>query len=213
MRRLIGSLGSALVIAGIVLLAYVAIQYRDRTVPAASATPHWSASLAHKGKAIAQKYAARQTIKLPASSGHAAAPAGSEPAVRMIIPTIGVDAPVAETPPVNGVWVVADWKVGHLSTSPRPGAPGNSAYSAHDDIKGEIFKRVGELKPGDSIVLLTRHNRYTYVVTGQQVVDPSDTSPLAGTAQPTITLISCTPYWVDTQRLIIKAVLKSSAAR
>jgi LPXTG-site transpeptidase (sortase) family protein len=212
MRRIIGMVGSAMVVAGVALLVFVAVQYRDRHVTPAAATSHWSTSLKGQGKAIAQKYAKAQTISVPKSS-KAPVHRGTEPPVRMQIPSIGMDAPVVDTPPVNGVWDVADWKVGHLSTSPDPGAPGNSAYSAHDDIKGEIFKRLDELKPGDKVILLTRNDRYTYVVSSQQVVVPTDTAPLNGTAAPTITLISCTPYWVDTQRLIVKAVLTSSAAR
>jgi LPXTG-site transpeptidase (sortase) family protein len=213
MRRLISTLGTAMVVAGIALLAYVGVQYRDRTVSTASATPNWSAAQSTKGNAILKHFSHHQTVKVAAAQAVSPAAKGHQPALRMIIPKIGVNAPVVDTPPVNGIWDVADWKVGHLSTSPNPGAVGNAAYSAHDDIKGELFKRVGELKPGDPIVLKTRSASYTYVVTGQQIVDPSNTSPLDPTAQPTITLISCVPYWVDTQRLIIKAVLKSSTAR
>ncbi len=124
----------------------------------------------------------------------------------MVIPKIDVDAPVVQTPPVQGVWEVADWSVGHLATSPNPGADGNGAYAAHDDIKGEIFKRLDELTPGSKIYLYTSHSVFTYIVTRQLTVDPSDIGPLAPTAQPTITLISCSPYWVDTERLIIQAV-------
>src|SRR5207302_7467032 len=114
-------------------------------------------------------------------------------------------------PPVNGVWEVADWAVGHLTTTPDPGAPGNLALSAHDDIKGEVFKRLDELRPGDQILLYTRHAVYSYTVTTQQAVDPSDVSVLDPTTRPTVTMITCTPYWVDTQRMIVQGVLKSRA--
>jgi LPXTG-site transpeptidase (sortase) family protein len=213
MKRIVNTLGSALVLVGIALLAYVGIQYHNRSVATVSATQHWSASQNKKGGSILKQLTSNQTVKVPASSNKHVSSPGKLPAIRMIIPSINVNSPVVDTPPVNGIWDVADWKVGHLSTTPNPGAPGNAAYSAHDDIKGEIFKRVDELKPGSKILLRTRTAQYTYVVTGQQVVDPSNTSPLDATTRPTITLISCTPYWVDTQRLIIKAVLKSSAAR
>jgi sortase A len=127
----------------------------------------------------------------------------------MVIPKIEVDAPVMQTPPDGGVWQVADWSVGHLSTTPNPGVAGNGAYAAHDDIKGEIFKRVGELTPGDKILIYTRHAVVTYAVIRQITVDPSNISPLNPTTQPTVTLISCAPYWVDTQRLIVQAVEKT----
>lgn len=209
MRRLIGAFGSGLVVAGIALLLYVAVQYRNQTASRPSATPSWSQSQNEQGKKLARQLSTKQTIRVPQGKRVAAVPAGKDPATQMIIPAINVDAPVVDTPPVNGVWQVADWKVGHLSTTPNPGAVGNAAYSAHNDIKGELFKRLGELKPGDAVILQTRRARYTYVVTGQSIVDPSNVAPLNPTATPTITLITCTPYWVDTQRLIVKASLKS----
>lgn len=211
MRRLIGTFGTAMVVAGVALMAYVVVQYHNSSTSASVTTPHWTAAQRAQGKKIASTFKSNQTVKVPVLSKQLGTSAGREPALRMIIPKIAVDAPVVDTPPVNGVWDVADWKVGHLSTTPNPGAPGNAAFSAHDDIKGEIFKRVGELKPGDSIILKTAHASYRYVVTSQTVVDPSDTRPLNPTAVPSITLISCTPYWVDTQRLITRAVLKSGS--
>lgn len=211
MSRLLSALGSVMVIAGVAIMAYVVVQYRQGSTTTATSGPHWSATQSRQGKTIASQLGRHQTVKVPVLNKRNVARVGSEPATRMIIPKIGVDAPVVNTPPVNGVWDVADWKVGHLSTTPNPGSRGNAAFSAHDDIKGEIFKRVDELKPGDAIILKSAHGSYLYIVTGQSVVDPSDTTPLNPTTSPTITLISCTPYWVDTQRLIIRAVLKSGS--
>ena len=205
MRTAIRIIGSLLTIGGAALLVYVSVTYyRGVHPPAAS---HWSAAQRAAGKQLAARLARRQTFAAPRQI--AALQPGSDPAVRMVIPKIGVDAPVVQTPPVAGVWQVADWSVGHLSTTPNPGAAGNGAYAAHDDIKGEIFKRVGELAPGDKILLYTRHSVVSYIVTRQLTVDPSNISPLNPTAAPTITLISCAPYWVDTQRLIVQAVEKT----
>lgn len=198
-------------VGGIGILVYVGISYEQARQ--AAATPHqWSASEKSKGKILALALAKHRTITVPKRLRRQHIAPGSEPAVRIVIPKIGVNAPVLQTPPVNGIWNVADWAVGHLSTTPNPGAPGNDALSAHDDIKGEIFKRLGELHPGDPIELYTQHAVYTYVVTGQQTVDPSNTSVLDPTPGSVITLISCTPYWVDTERLVVQAMLKSQAA-
>lgn len=206
MHRLISSLSALLVIAGVALLGYVGYGYMH---PATAATAGWSSAQKKAGAEIAQKYD-NQKVMIPARLAQKSIPApGRESATRMTIPSINLDAPVVQTAPVGGVWAVADWAIGHLSTTPNPGAPGNAAYSAHDDIKGEVFKRLGELKPGSQINLYTQHAVYTYTVTTQQVVDPSDVSVLDPTRSSTITLISCSPYWVDTQRLIVHAVLKS----
>jgi LPXTG-site transpeptidase (sortase) family protein len=210
MSRVISIAGAILVIAGAALLGYVGWAYTHQPSVAASS---WSTADRKQAKQIAARLSVAQRVSVPkALSGAALPAAGSEPAIEMVIPKIDVHAPVVQTAPVNGEWQVADWAVGHLNTTPNPGAVGNAAYSAHDDIKGEIFKRVDELRPGDSILLRTRHAVYTYVVTNQLVVDPSNTSVLAPTTRSTVTLISCTPYWVDTQRLIIQATLKSSRA-
>jgi sortase A len=209
-------------VAGIGILVYVGVSYeRSKQTPP---TPHWSAAEAAKGRRLAAALASQQRITLPQGlqKGRQTRPGqhtqrrlvapGTETATRVVIPKIAVDAPVVETPPQDGVWPVPDWAVGHLTTTPNPGAAGNDALSAHDDIKGELFKRIGELRPGDIVQLYTQHAVYTYVVTSQQTVDPYDTSVLDSTQQATVTLISCTPYWVDTQRIVVQAVLKSQAA-
>jgi sortase A len=214
MKRVFNILGSLLMVAGVALLVYVGVSYVRQQHPAASS--NWSQAQKKQGRAIAARLTKghkTQKIAIPKSLGKTKLPpAGSEPAVRIVIPKIGVDAPVVQTPPVNGVWNVANWAVGHLSTTPNPGAPGNSALAAHDDIEGEIFKRVDELHPGDVIKLYTQHAVYNYTVYNQQVVAITDTAVLNPTAKPVITLISCTPYWVDTQRLVIQAALSSRTA-
>jgi sortase A len=107
---------------------------------------------------------------------------------------------------------VADWAVGHLTSTPDPGSVGNGAYAAHDDIKGELFKRLGELGPGDQVIVYSKHARYLYAVVRQQTVDPSNVSVLNQTRTPTVTLITCSPYWVDTYRLVVQAAFKSRSA-
>jgi sortase A len=198
-------IGSLLTVGGAALLAYATVTYyRHNSQPS---THHWSASQRATGSRLASQLSHGQTFAAPRQI--AAVQPGSDPATRLVIPKIEVDAPVVQTPPAGGVWQVADWSVGHLSTTPNPGVAGNGAYAAHDDIKGEIFKRVGELTPGDKILIYTRHAVVAYAVTRQITVDPSNISPLNPTTQPTVTLISCAPYWVDTQRLIVQAVEKT----
>ena len=215
MKKFVSALGSLMVLGGTMLLAYVAFAYVHRQ-PAA-APKHWTAAQQSTSRTLARELAAHQQLRVhqkrpvvSASNRSYVFMAGSEPALRIIIPKIHVNAPVVQTAPIQGVWEVADWAVGHLTTTPDPGAAGNGAYSAHDDIKGELFKRIGELAPGDSIELRTRHALYTYAVVNQQTVDPSDIHPLDPTTNATVTLISCYPYWVDTQRTIIQGVLKST---
>jgi sortase A len=176
-------------------------------VRTSASSPHaWSSAQQKQGRQIAAKLAGHQRVAVPRQSAGAQR---SEPALRIIIPKIAVDARIVQTPPTDGVWNVADWAVGHLSTTPDPGAPGNGAYAAHDDIKGELFKRLAELSPGDEVLIYTANVRYRYEVVGQQTVDPSNVSVLGPTKSQSITLITCSPYWVDTYRVVVQAVLKS----
>ncbi len=215
MKKFVSALGSLMVLGGMILLAYVAFAFVHRQPVAAP--KRWTAAQQLTAHKLARELAVHQQLRVHQKKAVVAAPnssyafmPGSEPALRIIIPKIHVDAPVVQTAPIQGVWEVADWAVGHLTTTPDPGAAGNGAYSAHDDIKGELFKRIGELVPGDSIQLRTRHALYTYAVVNQQIVDPTNIHPLDPTSNATVTLISCYPYWVDTQRTIIQGVLKST---
>ena len=203
-------LGSLLMVGGIAILLFVGISY-ERAQHISAKSPSWSASQRRQARLLAHRLSGHQKIAVPSRQTSAVVP-GKETAIRIVIPKIGVDSPVVQTPAQNGIWPVADWAVGHLTSSPNPGAPGNDALSAHDDIKGEIFKRLGELGPGDKILLYTRHTVFTYVVTNQLTVDPSDVAVLNPTRSPTVTLISCTPYWVDSQRLVVQGLLKKQAA-
>jgi sortase A len=93
--------------------------------------------------------------------------------------------------------------VGQHIGSTNPGQIGNIVLSAHNDIFGELFRDLDKLKPGDEILLTTTTRQYTYRVTGLRIVEPTDVSVMESTAKATITLISCYPYMVDNQRIVV----------
>jgi sortase A len=129
---------------------------------------------------------------------------GPEQARRITIPAINVDHPVVQ----GDDWEQLKKGVGQHIGSADPGIPGNLVLTAHNDIYGEIFRHLDQLEVGDEIVVHTLSRQYVYVVQSQRIVEPSDVSVLAVTRKPTITLISCYPYLVDTQRIVIIGALK-----
>ncbi len=131
-------------------------------------------------------------------------PAPGQP-TRIRIPAIGVDFPVVE----GDGWEQLKKGVGHHIGSANPGQPGNMVLSGHDDIYGEVFRYLDRLKPGDEIIVYAGNRAYTYIVTEIHVVEPTDVQWLAPTRQPTVTLVSCYPYMVDTQRIVVRGVLKT----
>jgi sortase A len=93
--------------------------------------------------------------------------------------------------------------VGQHLGSPNPGSVGNLVLSAHNDVYGEIFRHLDQLKPGDEILVFTQQRQYTYIVSGTQIVEPTQVEVMAATSDPTATLISCYPYLKDTQRIVV----------
>ncbi len=124
--------------------------------------------------------------------------------IRVGIPAINVDAPVVQ----GDDWEALKTGVGLNAASGIPGKAGNVILSGHNDIFGQVFRDLDKLQPGDEIMLLTEKNAYTYIVAGTQVVQPSQVEVMRQTEDSTLTLISCYPYLVDTQRIVVSANLR-----
>jgi LPXTG-site transpeptidase (sortase) family protein len=89
------------------------------------------------------------------------------------------------------------------------GVPGTTMVYGHDDIYGSIFRYLALLRSGDVVQVATAHHRLTYVVRSVSTVSPTDVGMLTvPRARPTLALISCTPYWVDSQRVVVIAQAK-----
>lgn len=72
-------------------------------------------------------------------------------------------------------------------------------------LKGEFFLRLGELKKGDIFYIEANEQKKVYRVCEIRVVRPEDTKGLtAGNAEKElVSLITCTPYGMNTHRLIV----------
>ncbi len=130
---------------------------------------------------------------------------GPAQAMRIQVPAIGVDAPVVQ----GDSWEQLKKGVGQHVGSADPGQPGNLVFSAHDDVFGEIFRDLDKLKPGDQVLVFTTQQQYIYIVTGSQIVAPTQVDVMNATADATVTLISCYPYMVDNKRIVVFAKLQN----
>jgi sortase A len=128
---------------------------------------------------------------------------GPAQAMRIQIRAISVDAPVVQ----GDGWEQLKKGVGQHVGSADPGKAGNVVLSAHDDVFGEIFRNLDHLQPGDQVLLFTAQQQYAYVVTGSQIVEPTQVGVMKPTGEPTVTLISCYPYMVDNKRIVVFARL------
>ena len=130
---------------------------------------------------------------------------GPTQALRLVIAAINVDSQIVQ----GDGWEQLKKGAGQHIGTPDPGQTGNLVLSAHNDIFGEIFRRLDELKPGDELQIYTASQIFTYVVTGTRLVAPTEVSILASKDYPSITLISCYPYLIDNKRIAVFADLKT----
>lgn len=130
---------------------------------------------------------------------------GPEQAIQVQIPTIDVDAPVVQ----GDGWEQLKKGVGQQIGSANPGQAGNMVMSAHNDVFGEIFRNLDQLERGDPIIIYTPQHAYTYIITNVKIVEPTDVEVMSSTPDPSVTLISCYPYLIDNQRIVVQASLQS----
>jgi len=131
--------------------------------------------------------------------------AAPDQAIRIQVPAINIDAPIVQ----GDGWEQLKKGVGQNVGSANPGQSGNVILSAHNDVYGEIFRYLDKLTPGDQVVLYTQQRQYVYVVDRTALVEPTAVEVMAGTGSPTVTLISCYPYLVDKQRIVVFARLQN----
>ncbi|MER6583427.1 class E sortase [Nonomuraea sp. NPDC001023] len=110
---------------------------------------------------------------------------------------------------------------GHYPDSAMPGQVGNFVVSGHRTTYAAPFKELDELERGDEIIVDAREARYTYRVTSQDVVEPTEVEVLAPVPgkpdirpiRAYITLSTCHPEYSAAQRLIVYGVLKKTELR
>ena len=131
--------------------------------------------------------------------------AAPDQAIRIQIPAIQIDAPVVQ----GDGWEQLKKGVAQNVHSVNPGQNGNVILSAHNDVYGELFRYLDKLVAGDQVILYTQQRQYVYVVDRTAVVEPTAVEVMASTGNPTVTLISCYPYLVDKQRIVVFARLQN----
>ncbi|WP_050742264.1 class D sortase [Symbiobacterium thermophilum] len=101
--------------------------------------------------------------------------------------------------------------VGHFAETAGPGEPGNFALVGHrGHIYGPFFLRLDQVEVGDPILVRSGGATYVYRASEIFVVEPDETWVLDPTEQAQITLITCTPKWINTHRLVVRGVLEAA---
>lgn len=97
--------------------------------------------------------------------------------------------------------------VGHIEGTAEPGAAGNVGIAGHRD---GYFRGLKDVSAGDVLELETLDGTLSYEITEVFIVDPPDVWVLEPTAEPTLTLVTCYPFFFAgsaPQRYIVRAEL------
>lgn len=103
-----------------------------------------------------------------------------------------------------------DRGVGRILGTAQVGGAGNLAIAGHRD---GFFRSLQDIARGDLIELVQPQHTDTYVVRQIRIVRPEDVSVLGSTTVPTLTLVTCFPFYYighAPKRLIVTAHLKPS---
>src|SRR5690606_22883799 len=104
----------------------------------------------------------REQLQAPSPSSALVALPGAP--IRVQIPAIEVNASIRS----GDDWISLQAGVGHPGYSANPGQ-GNTVLVAHNDIYGEVFRDLEDLRPGDEVIIQAQDGRvYTYVVRESQ---------------------------------------------
>lgn len=198
--------GRILSSAGVAGLLWYGINFAQRTLAERRAEHAFEERLAAASQAIARTSTGDSDEQTNETNHQPrrVAPARADESVifgRIQIPRVRVSAIVREGVDARTL----ESGAGHVPGTAFFGEPGNVALAAHRD---RHFRGLRNIRPGDEISVETMHRTYHYVVESTQVVQPTEVGVLDPTPDPSITLITCYPFFFlgpAPERFIVRA--------
>jgi sortase A len=117
------------------------------------------------------------------------------------IASIDMEVPVYRDPSALNLSRGAGW----IGGTAAPNTVGNMAIAAHRD---RYFRPLKDIRIGDRLVLDSLSGQRDYRVSRIDIVDPDDVSVLDDSMVPTVTLVTCYPFYFignAPQRFIVQA--------
>jgi len=133
----------------------------------------------------------------------------SPPIAVLRAPTVGIEVPVFD----GTDELVLNRGAGRITGTARPGEPGNVGIAGHRD---GFFRALKDIAVGDSVTLDIGTDVTEYVIASIKVVTPADVTVLERTSTPSLTLVTCYPFYFvgdAPRRYIVRGVLKRRQER
>ncbi len=124
-----------------------------------------------------------------------------EPLAVLTIPRLSLEVPVFE----GTDELALNRGAGRIAGTAKPGQAGNVGIASHRD---GFFRCLKDVQIGDRIELATLNGKAVYAVGSIDIVFPDDVSVLEPTRNPTVTLVTCYPFYFvghAPQRFIVRA--------
>jgi len=108
----------------------------------------------------------------------------------------------------DGTWdLLHQRSMVHYTGTPAPGQPGNTIIAFHREPD---FEHIDQLGPGETVTIQDRQcHVYVYTITNSWTLNPNSVTQLTPTSGYQLTLITCTPFWQDFDRIVWRASLTS----
>jgi sortase A len=121
----------------------------------------------------------------------------------LVIPKLGASLPIFHGTDEEEL----EKGVGHFPKSVLPGENDNSVLSGHRDT---VFRKLGEVGKGDTLIVKTTAGTFTYKVKNVRIVDKDDRTVIVPKPRATLTVSTCYPFdfiGSSPQRFILVAEL------
>jgi sortase A len=128
------------------------------------------------------------------------------PLAVLSIPRIGVEVPVFD----GTDDLILNRGAGRIAGTAKPGQPGNLGIAAHRD---GFFRGLKDVRMGDQIKLQVQNDELLYAVDDIEIVQPTDVTVLRNRPSPSLTLVTCYPFYFvgdAPQRYIVHASIVDS---
>lgn len=125
------------------------------------------------------------------------------PLAVLSIPRLAIDVPVFD----GTDDITLNRGVGRITGTAGPGETGNMGIAGHRD---GFFRGLKDIQVGDQLDLLANGGKFIYAVEDIEVVKPSDVTVLRPRPRPSLTLVTCFPFYFvgdAPQRYIVHASL------
>ena len=203
MRR---ALGSALVVAGLLVLADAAAMLtwqEPLSALRATRTQHHLAAQLHALELSAPRHTADAAHLAIDARALARSRRDGQPLAELRIALIGLRIVV-----VRGT-APGDLREGPglIAGTPLPGQHGTTAIAGHRTTYGAPFRHLDALRRGDPITLRLPYGTFRYAVEDRRIVQPRDLSVLRRVGHDRLVLSACHPLFSAARRIVVFARL------